>query len=400
MCRPVRPDTKRAEARIIGPPPLTFSLQAARLRRIALSEARLRASILAGSKVVMTLTVLQGGRAIAALAVLQLHAVQAADKREGARGPGWLTSILEHGHLGVDFFFVLSGFIILHVHANDRRGLAAASSYAWRRITRIYVPYLPLVLAIIALYIAVPSLGAEKNWSLFTSLTLIAAERPPAPALSAAWSLIHELMFYAIFLLSYWAPGFRWLIAAWVVLIGVTNYLPIDIAGLNLPPVLQASLKVFLSPLNIEFVAGMIAAVTVRSLSLVWARVVLVAGITGLAGFFAIEGISRVWFGVAMAIVIVGLVRMEMAGAISAPRWLFFLGNASYAIYLIHGPVISIASGVLVSFALSWLATMTLSAAIGLGCGILYHLLFEKPALLYINRWRASPIRQRALTKR
>jgi hypothetical protein len=117
---------------------------------------------------------------------------------------------------------------------------------------------------------------------------------------------------------------------------------------------------------------------------------VLVVGITGLVGFFAIEGLSRVWFGVAMAIVIAGLVRIEISGYIVAPRLLFFLGNASYAIYLIHGPVISITSGILASFALPWLANMTLGAAIGLGSGVLYHLLFEKPALWYVNRWRAK----------
>ncbi len=157
-----------------------------------------------------------------------------------------------------------------------------------------------------------------------------------------------------------------------------------------MPPALQATLNVFLAPINIEFVAGMIAAVAVRSLSLVWARVVLVVGITGLVGFFAIEGISRVWFGVAMAIVIAGLVRIEISGSIAVPHWLFFLGNASYAIYLIHGPVISITSGIVTSFALPWLANMPLCAALGLGGGVLYHLLFEKPALSYVNSWRAT----------
>lgn len=334
------------------------------------------------------ITVLQGGRAIAALGVLLLHATILTERNGQPRPPGW--AFLDRGELGVDFFFVLSGFIILHAHENDGRGLAAASSYAWRRITRIYVPYLPLVLAIIALYISFPSLGAEKNWSLFTSLTLIAAEWPPAPALSVAWTLIHEVMFYAIFLLSYCTSRFRWLIAAWVVLIGMTNYLPITIAEADFPPALQAVLNVFLAPINIEFVAGMIAAVAVRSLSLAWARLVLVLGITGLVGFFAIDGISRIWFGVAMAIAIAGLFRIEMLTHIAAPHFLFFLGNTSYAIYLIHGPLVSITSAILASFTLPWLANMALCTAIGLGGGVLYHLLFERPALSYVNRWRTS----------
>ena len=90
-----------------------------------------------------------------------------------------------------------------------------------------------------------------------------------------AWTLIHEVMFYTIFFLSYWTSRFRWLIAAWVALIGMTSYLRITMAEANLPPALEASVDVFLAPINIEFVAGMIAAVAVMSLSVMWARVVL-----------------------------------------------------------------------------------------------------------------------------
>lgn len=134
--------------------------------------------------------------------------------------------------------------------------------------------------------------------------------------------------------------------AVWVALIGVTNHLPIIIAEVNSPPALQATLKAFLAPINIEFVAGMIAAVAVRSLALVWARC---AGgrynrtrrVLRNRGNFA----SMVWSSV--AIVIAGLVRIEISGPLAAPRYLHFLDNASYAIYLIYDPIISITVGIL-----------------------------------------------------
>jgi hypothetical protein len=48
------------------------------------------------------------------------------------------------GFLGVDFFFVLSGFIILNAHADDPATGRALESYVFKRLNRIYVPYLPM----------------------------------------------------------------------------------------------------------------------------------------------------------------------------------------------------------------------------------------------------------------
>ncbi len=150
------------------------------------------------------ITVLQGGRAIAALGVLLLHAAILIERHGQARPPGW--TFLDWGELGVDFFFVLSGFDNpacprkRSPRAGGRLVICMAKNHSNLRA----IPAAGL--GNHCFYIAFPSLGAEKIWSLFTSLTLIAAEWPPAPALSVAWTLIHEVMFYAIFLLSYCTP--------------------------------------------------------------------------------------------------------------------------------------------------------------------------------------------------
>ncbi len=72
-----------------------------------------------------TLTTLQAGRAVAALAVLLYHAAQATETRVEAF-PAGLARVLGYGFLGVDLFFVLSGFIILHAHWDDRSGMRPA----------------------------------------------------------------------------------------------------------------------------------------------------------------------------------------------------------------------------------------------------------------------------------
>jgi peptidoglycan/LPS O-acetylase OafA/YrhL len=392
----VRPDTQRARTRIFGRYLRSFLLfkphgfAALRFRKRALA----RAAIPADTQVVMTLTVLQGARAVAALAVLQMHAIQATEKRGGASGPRWLTYILEHGYLGVDFFFVLSGFIILHAHGRDPQGVEAAVSYLRKRLTRIYVPYLPIAGAVVALYIVFPEAASNKNWSFITSLTLVPAEFPPSPALSVAWTLVHEMVFYLIFLASYFVRCFRCLITVWVALIASAAYYKAAIPYDALEPFVGGVVQTILAPINLEFVAGMLSAWAVRSLPNSWSGPFLAAGLLGLVLFLSPlgEGASRVWFGVAMAFVVAGLVWRELEGKIATPLWLVFLGNASYAIYLVHASAISIGWRLAERFGLSltWPAGAILSCALGLICGVLYHVLYERPALKSANSWRRS----------
>src|SRR5262245_55891859 len=96
---------------------------------------------------------LQAGRALAALAVVFHHAGMAA--RDFAH-PIVGQSIFDLGYLGVDFFFVLSGFIIYHSTADRSK---TAGDYAVARLKRIYVPYLPIGIAIALLYSLLPTVS-------------------------------------------------------------------------------------------------------------------------------------------------------------------------------------------------------------------------------------------------
>ena len=61
----------------------------------------------------MKLESIEAGRGVAATAVVLHHASASANAFSG-QGPQVLTSIFDLGYLGVDFFFVLSGFIIYY----------------------------------------------------------------------------------------------------------------------------------------------------------------------------------------------------------------------------------------------------------------------------------------------
>lgn len=159
---------------------------------------------------------LQVFRGFAALAVVAHHAALSTEAFVGAL-PAWVAPFFGAGLLGVDFFFVLSGFIIMYAHMEDERTPAKVKRYVFKRLTRIYPAYLPVGIGLILLYAAMPGFsaaGGEREYSLASSLLLIPADGPPA--LSVAWTLVHELMFYAVFLLfscCFSCLGAGWLVA-------------------------------------------------------------------------------------------------------------------------------------------------------------------------------------------
>ena len=64
-----------------------------------------------------------------------------------------LVAALLPAQSGVDFFFVLSGFIIYHAHRGDLGRSERAGRYAKRRLVRIYPLYLIMTLAALILYL-------------------------------------------------------------------------------------------------------------------------------------------------------------------------------------------------------------------------------------------------------
>jgi peptidoglycan/LPS O-acetylase OafA/YrhL len=93
------------------------------------------------------LRTLQAGRGVAAIAVLLYHL----NLELVARFGGASVSGLEVGWAGVDFFFVLSGFIIWHVHAGDIGQDGRLGRYLWNRFTRLYPVYWAVLAVALAL---------------------------------------------------------------------------------------------------------------------------------------------------------------------------------------------------------------------------------------------------------
>ena len=326
---------------------------------------------------------LQVFRGFAALAVVALHATLSTGAFVGAL-PDSLATWLRMGFLGVDFFFLLSGFIIMYAHMDDDHTPAALRRYAFKRLSRIYPAYLPVGVGLIFLYAAMPGFSATgegRDYSLISSLLLVPADGPPA--LPVAWTLVHELMFYGVFLLFFVSR--RWLLGgllAWAVVIFLANYLYTPTGWLRYP----------LSFLNIEFMLGVGAAWLVRTQDF-HGRGGWIAALGVAIAFLALllmtqdEAAYLRWvFVIGLAMVVVGFAARDQSDVVRWPTLLLALGNASYSIYLIHNPFLSFTQRVAGRIGLTWPGAMVFGIVLSVLAGWTYYLIVERPAQRFFRQ--------------
>lgn len=344
------------------------------------------------SAAVRRLDGLQAGRAVAALMVVMFHAsvfFLPEDYYAGQGGP----ALFGMGYAGVEFFFVLSGFIMVFVHLRDFGVPSRAPRFMEKRIVRIYPIYWAIYGLLTLAYFAVPRTGppnARDPEAIITSLLLW--PMPDQPVLRVAWSLQHEMLFYLVFTLlvlnlrvgilafAVWMAGCLWAAA--------TGFFAYPWGFL-------------LSPYNVLFAMGILAALRYARLQESGARWTLILGVLiflavglgeQLAGLEWNKALRTWCYGIGAMLAVMGLA----AGALSAPRWLVFLGDASYSIYLVHVPAISFAGIVFLKLGAPWglpplamLFVLTVYAAIA---GGVVHVLIERPLMRLLSRRRTPHV--------
>ncbi|HKP77701.1 MAG TPA: acyltransferase [Phenylobacterium sp.] len=315
----------------------------------------------------------------AALAVVHLHAVQRAMEATGEPGVlGFAGAVI--GRAGVDVFFVLSGVII----TLTARGLTPGE-FAWKRVRRIAPLYLLLSAPWIVLWMAAGPVDARE---LTASVTLWPAfDRMAAPLLPVGWTLCFEALFYAAVTLILWR---RWLVAPLLALWATA-------AIVGVVPVFQ-----FLgNPIILEFLAGVALAFAPRWRPLVWALPAGVAAIlvgaalqwppTGSALAF-LRG-DEAWvrlatLGVPAALIVAGALQLR-----ARPGVMAYLGDASYALYLVH-PLVLLAIPVALKLTGARVPPDVLivtGMALSVVAAWRIHEAVEKPILAHLSRRAIAP---------
>ena len=283
---------------------------------------------------------IEAARAIAAISVVLMHSANAmrVDHFSGHVG---LNSLFDFGYVGVDFFFVLSGFIITFVHFKEIGKPENIPRYLWRRFSRIFPIYWTFLLISILLT-TLARFATGKGFLLDMDLNdipgtvfLLIGEGEPK-YIGPAWSLQFELLFYVIFCFLYInvRVGASLFIAWAIFLLGHSfNLFELDLPfGLD-----NAHCFQFLCGVVVGWLARRYTFESSKS-TLVWTLIIFISGV-----IFEVYGplerhseIGRIILGLCSASTLAALVGLENSHALKTPCWLARLGSVSYSIYLGH----------------------------------------------------------------
>ena len=306
--------------------------------------------------------------------------------------PGWAMTALAHGNLAVDFFFLLSGFVIALNYSERLAGAAGVADFLFQRFARVYPLHLLMLLGFLAYFGAAAltggtPLGEQDPGYFLASLFLVQNWGfMDGPGWNVpAWSISAEAAAYLLFpvLLPLLAPARRpgWALAGGIALLGLSVQPLFALLGHSFP---DAVAETGLLRCLIQFAMGMLLFELFRRLEGRVAPALPIAAAALLAVASALAGapvVPLIW-----AALILGLACSSGGPLAAGP--LVWLGRISYATYLSHYLLLTlfryafVEEGRPVSLALVALylgGVLLVSAA-------LYHG-FERPAQRLLTGW-------------
>lgn len=336
-----------------------------------------------------TIHSIQALRAIAAALVVVLHCFVHLHVRH--RIPG-IPSLVDAGRAGVDIFFVISGFIMVYISADNFQKEGASKDFFVKRLIRIAPTYWLYTLLMAALLFSFPYLFSDnKEFSLghlLASLSFIPWNNSvgePKPVLPVGWTLNFEMYFYLIFafLLIFSRRYFIPLLTA-LLLGGIAAGFMLTLDS----PVYY----VVTSSLLIEFLLGCIIGLIYKRQMTpppVACAILAIsgAGLLIATGIYDASGIARfVKWGIPGALVVAGVIFLERSNKLSVPAFLVKLGNSSYSLYLTHLFTINAAGKVWsMTFGAMYEVFIPVAILAAISVGHAAYLLFERPLTNFLN---------------
>lgn len=223
---------------------------------------------------------------------------------------------------------------------------------------------------------------------IMTTILLTPSMLEPVP--DVVWTLRHEVLFYASFLVLILNRRLG------ILLYGVwTSLVVVQLALAAGGHAIEGLPSFFLSTYELDFLMGAgIALLAPAIRPAVWPLAVGLVLVTGAlvlgdrndlyrTALVDYVSISATWWvlalGVCFAALLYGMLAVE--SLVRVPRWLVFLGGSSYALYLVHVPIqIVLASAA--GRAPAWLV-LTAMVVVPVAAGAVLHVAIERP----LSRW-------------
>lgn len=285
-------------------------------------------------------TGIQALRFVAAILVVVTHATLYTSERLDSS-----LSIWHFGEVGVDIFFVISGFVMM-VSTQSLVGQRDGWKYfSMRRIIRIVPMYWIATTIKLLTLIAVPTavlhavLNPQKAFLSYLFLPSRNVDGVVQPLLAVGWTLTFEMFFYVTLGLALFLGASRPIFAGSVLVICAAGWV------FRGDPWLPAA--VYLDPIVLYFLIGMIigkwtvdsstrkCAMGLGGVLMVWAVLRAVNPPENL-----VIGLRDVARPAIVTLLVLALVALDPFLNGRIPRPITFMGDASYSLYLFH-PIVA-----------------------------------------------------------
>jgi peptidoglycan/LPS O-acetylase OafA/YrhL len=300
---------------------------------------------------------IQALRGIAALCVVVLHAGWS---HAGYVGNNAYRHALSSGIVGVDLFFIISGFIMYYTIPANSGGWRDAWRFGIKRLTRIWPPYAVWTMVITAIALGLPGSKALLDpftWpDFFRSLSFLPTTVrffPPAytlPILNVGWTLNYEMYFYLVLFACLFTARWKWLVFTLWLAAAMLVAPALASMGVNGTPsasAMSSALAMTLrSPIMWEFVVGMLIAhgykrgcqfTRLRSSLLMAAAACIFLIVQCIVVKQIDHGLAHCGLPAACIVLALALAPRSRLRVWYPLTW---LGKISYSLYLVHLPVL------------------------------------------------------------